>query len=98
MSFAVQCVIHCHLKPLAVSVNWAGDCCRLVSLQRYAWNGDGGVGVAIRAVRCQRDVGLVAILWSQHEVAEHCPRGASQTRHVRYSLIIYSLCNVHCCP
>ena len=98
MSFAVQCVIHRYLKPLAMAIYRAGDCCRLVSLQHYAWHGDSGVWVAICAVRCQRDVGLVAILGSKYKVAEHCPCGASQVRHISYTLIINSLCNVHRCP
>ena len=98
VAFVDPRIIYRHLKPLPMSVYRSGDRCHLVSLQRHAWYGNDGVGVALCAVRCQRDVSLIPILGSQHKVAEHCSRSASQVRHIHHTLIIHSLCNVHRCP
>ena len=98
VAFVDPRIIYRHLNPLPMSVYRSGDRCHLVSLQRHARHGDSGVGVALCAVRCQRDVSLIPILGSQHKVAEYSPCGASQVRHIHHTLIIHSLCNVHRCP
>ena len=98
VAFVDPRIIDCHLKPLPMSVYRSADCCHLVPLQSHARHGDGRVGVALCAVRCQCYVCLIPILGSQHEVAEYCARRASQTRYVRHSLIFHSVYNIHCRP